>query len=115
MEIKKVYLVTKTHLDLGYTDLARNILKQYIDLFIPEAIRIAIKLNTDVKKFVWTTGSWILDTALKTGNPSQVKALSSAMQRGDIVAHALPFTTHTELMDEDSFRYGLQIIKKLDK
>ncbi len=115
MIIKKVYLVTKTHLDLGYTDLAANILKQYIDSFIPEAIRIAKELNTENKKFVWTTGSWILNTALKKGTPLQVKSLFEAMKRGDIVAHALPFTTHTELMDEDTFRYGLDIIKKLDK
>lgn len=115
MTIKKVYLVTKTHLDLGYTDLAANILSEYVHHFIPEAIKIAKELNTEKKKFVWTTGSWILNKALKIGTPEEIKNLSTAMERGDIVAHALPFTTHTELMDEDTFRYGLSIIKKLDK
>ena len=28
--MKKVYVVSKTHLDLGFTDYARNILQKYI-------------------------------------------------------------------------------------
>jgi len=113
---KTIYLVSKTHLDLGFTDLAENIRRRYIDDFIPKAIRIAEKLNSDgKKKFVWTTGSWIIKEALEHGTPEQQAALTAALKRGDITAHALPFTTHTELLDADTFRYGISIIKKLDK
>lgn len=115
MSKKRIYLVTKTHLDLGYTNLASNILNEYVHKFIPKAIEIAKELNTEKKKFVWTTGSWILNKALQVGTKDEIANLTSAMQRGDIVSHALPFTTHTELMDEETFRYGLSIIKKLDK
>ena len=56
--MKKVFVVSKTHLDLGFTDYAENIRKQYIDKFIPEAIELAEKVNKDDKKyFIWTTGS----------------------------------------------------------
>ena len=47
---KTIYLVSKTHLDLGFTDLAENIRRRYIDDFIPKAIRIAEKLNSDGKR-----------------------------------------------------------------
>lgn len=113
---KSIYLVSKTHLDLGFTDLAANIRRRYIDDFIPLAIEVAAKLNIDNKRrFVWTTGSWIIKEALKHGTEQQKAALTAAVKRGDITAHAMPFTTHTELLDADTFKYGLGIIKKLDK
>lgn len=112
---KKVYIITKTHLDLGFTDFASSIVLDYVNKYIPKAIDIAKELNKDKKRFVWTTGSWILDIALKKGSPEQVANLTKALKRGDIVSHAMPFTTHTELMDEQTFRDGMAIIKKLDK
>ncbi|MFA5448990.1 MAG: DUF5054 domain-containing protein [Clostridia bacterium] len=112
---KKVYIVSKTHLDLGFTDLAEKIRTRYISEFIPKAIEVAAALNTDGKKrFAWTIGSWILKEALKDGTPEEVAALEKAVQKGDIVSHAFPFTTHTELLDEDTLNYGLGIIKDLD-
>jgi hypothetical protein len=112
---KKVYIITKTHLDLGFTDFASSIVQDYVNKYIPKAIDIAKELNKDKKRFVWTTGSWILDIALKKGSPEQIVNLTKALKRGDIVSHAMPFTTHTELMDEQTFRDGMAIIKKLDR
>lgn len=112
--MKKVIVVSKTHLDLGFTDYAQNIKKKYIHTFIPEAIDLAEKVNTDDKKyFVWTTGSWILKEALR--NPEQKEKLTKAIKDGNIVPHAMPFTTHTELLDEDSLDYGLSLVDDLDK
>jgi hypothetical protein len=111
--MKKVIVVSKTHLDLGFTDYAENIKQKYIHSFIPEAIDLAEKVNTQDKKyFVWTTGSWILKEALK--NPQQKEKLTKAIKDGNIVSHAMPFTTHTELLDEDSLDYGLSLVDDLD-
>ena len=112
--MKKVIVVSKTHLDLGFTDYAENIKQKYIHTFIPEAIDLAEKVNTNDKKyFVWTTGSWILKEALK--NPQQKEKLTKAIKDGNIAPHAMPFTTHTELLDEDSLDYGLSIVDSLDE
>ena len=112
--MKKVIVVSKTHLDLGFTDYAENIKQKYIDTFIPEAIDLAETVNTSDKKyFVWTTGSWILKEALK--NPSQKDKLAKAIKDGNIVPHAMPFTTHTELLDEDSLDFGLSLVQDLDE
>ena len=111
--MKKVIVVSKTHLDLGFTDYAENIKQKYIHSFIPDAIDLAQKVNTkDKKYFVWTTGSWILKEALK--NPNQKDKLIKAIKDGNIAPHAMPFTTHTELLDEDSLNYGLSLVKELD-
>ena len=112
--MKKVIVVSKTHLDLGFTDYAENIRQKYIDTFIPEAIDLAERVNKDGKKyFVWTTGSWIIKQALKAQNGKE--KLLEALKRGDIVPHAMPFTTHTELLDEDTLDFGLSIVDELDE
>lgn len=114
--MKKVFVVSKTHLDLGFTDYAENIRKKYINNFIPGAIDLAKKVNTKERKaFIWTTGSWILKEALENGTPEQKEKLKNAIKLGDIVPHAYPFTTHTELLDEDTLEYGLSIVDMIDE
>lgn len=116
MHMKKVIVVSKTHLDLGFTDYAANIKKKYINEYIPGAIALAQKLNTGgQKKFIWTTGSWILKEALEKGDELQRKKLKEALANGNIAPHAMPFTTHTELLDEDTLEYGLSIVDTLDR
>lgn len=113
--MKKVIVVSKTHLDLGFTDLAETVRQKYINDFIPAAVQTAAALNTgDQKRFVWTTGSWILKEALENGTPENRAALRRALQAGDIAPHALPFTLHTELLDPDTLRYGLSLVDELD-
>ncbi len=112
--MKKVFVVSKTHLDLGFTDYAESIRQKYIDTFIPEAIDLAEKVNTDGEKyFIWTTGSWIIKEALKDEKGRD--KLRKALQEGNIVPHAMPFTTHTELLDEDTLDFGLSVVDELDK
>lgn len=114
--MKKVFVVSKTHLDLGFTDYAENIRQKYLNSFIPDAINLAESVNTpDKKYFVWTTGSWLLQEALENGTQKQKEKLKNAIESGNIAAHAYPFTTHTELLDADTLDYGLSIVDEIDK
>lgn len=114
--MKKVIVVSKTHLDLGFTDYAENIRQKYIKEFIPSAVELAQRVNTpQSKKFIWTTGSWILKEALEKSDEENKKRLVAAIERGDIVPHALPFTTHSELFDKETFDFGLSIVDEIDK
>lgn len=80
--MKKVIVVSKTHLDLGFTDYAGSIRQKYIDTFIPEAIDLAEKVNTESEKyFVWTTGSWIIKEALEDEKGSE--KLRQALKDGN--------------------------------
>ncbi len=112
--MKKVIVVSKTHLDLGFTDYAENIRRKYIDTFIPEAIDLAEKVNINGKKyFIWTTGSWIIKEALKDKKCKD--KLLKALREGNIVPHGMPFTTHTELLDVDTLDFGLSVVDTLDE
>lgn len=114
--MKKVIVVSKTHLDLGFTNYARVIRQNYIEKFIPQAIELARQLNTaEKKRFVWTTGSWIIKEVLVHGTPEQKENLTLALKNGDIAPHALAFTTHTELFDADTLEYSLSVVDSLDK
>lgn len=114
--MKKVIVVSKTHLDLGFTDYAENIRMQYINRFIPEAINLAEQVNSkNDKKFVWTTGSWILKEALLYSDGKGKEELRKALQNGNIAPHAMPFTLHCEVLDYDTFDYGLSIVDEIDK
>jgi len=114
--IKKVHVIYKTHLDIGFTDLAENVVEQYIESYIPKAIKLAEELekNNSKAKFVWTTGSWLIHEYLKRKKGVEKERFIRAIEKGYITWHALPFTTHTELMDKSLFEYGLSISEKLD-
>lgn len=114
--MKKLIIVSKTHLDLGFTDYADNIKNKYLEQYIPQAIDTANKLNKDGnKRFVWTTGAWILSQALHSKNQTLHDKLEKALIDGYIAPHALAFTTHTELLDRDLFEYSLSLVDEIDK
>jgi len=113
-DIQRVHVIFKTHLDIGFTDYARNVTRQYFEDFIPNAIRLARRLRDTQERFVWTTGSWLIYEYLERAEPAQKKALEDAIVAGDIVWHGLPFTAHSELMDASLFRYALSLAQKLD-
>ncbi len=116
-DIKVIHVVFKTHLDIGFTDLASTITTNYINDFLPRAMETAMDLRElkGRERLVWTTGSWLIYTYLKKANKQGREALSRAVEAGDIAWHALPFTTHTELMDAELYCYGLSYSAGLDK
>lgn len=115
--IKQVYLVFKTHLDVGFTDYAREVKRKYFDYYIPGAIKLSQELRQSggPERFVWTTGSWLIYEYLETSRGRQRKLMERAIEQGDIAWHGLPFTTHSELMDADLFRFGVGLSKQLDR
>ncbi len=115
--IDTVHVVFKTHLDIGFTDLASDVTERYEQEFIPKAIDLARQLEAAQgrERFVWTTGSWLIHRYLNKASEKQRAEMEEAISRGWIRWHGLPFTTHTELMDEGLFRYGLSIGRRLDR
>ncbi len=114
--IKRVHLVFKTHLDLGFTDLASAVVDEYMFRYIPQTISTCEELRKrgSHERMVWTTGAWLIHHYLNNADPKYRIRLEKAIEAGDITWHALPFTTHTELMDENLFEFGLSISKALD-
>ena len=60
--VQTVHIVFKTHLDLGFTDLAANVRRAYFEHYIPAALNLAARLRAEgaAERFIWTTGSWLI-------------------------------------------------------
>jgi Domain of unknown function (DUF5054) len=114
--VEVVHLVFKTHLDVGFTDLAANVMEEYFDRFIPRAIEAARELRRrdGPERLIWTTGSWLIYEYLERASPDRRRSLKEAIEAGDVVWHGLPFTTHSELVDPGLFEYGLGLSQELD-
>ena len=112
MAKKRVLVLFKTHLDVGFTDLAGSITERYLSVYLPNAIRVGNELKNTDTPFIWTVGSWLVWRALQRDADGSVER---AIRDGILRWHALPFTTHTELMSPKLFEYGLSLSKKLDE
>ncbi|RKL65002.1 glycoside hydrolase [Salipaludibacillus neizhouensis] len=115
--IRTVHVVFKTHLDIGFTDLAESVIDQYVAQYIPKAIDLAeeLKASGGKERYLWTTGSWLIQHYLKTTSITEQKKMKKAIKDGHITWHGLPFTTHTELMDKELLGYSLSVSNNLDK
>lgn len=116
-QVKKVYAIFKTHLDIGFTQLPSQVEIRYVNEFIPKAIEVARQLRESGAKerYVWTTGSWLISAYLEQASPEAVKKLEQAIERGDIVWNGVPYTVESESMTKEMFATILNLSKQLDK
>ena len=116
-DIKKVHLIFKTHLDVGFTNLASKVIRIYMEEFIPGALSLSENMRQTNQKdrFVWTTGSWLIHEFLEKADLQNRKRMEKAIEYGDIVWHGLPFTLHSELADPSLYDLGIQLSVGLDK
>lgn len=115
--VEKVYVVFKTHLDVGFTDLSSVVTARYMQDFIPKALDVADRLEADGQgeRYVWTTGSWLVWKYLQSASPEEVARLEKAIQRGDIVWNGVPYTVESETMNLDLFNTCLLVSHRLDE
>ena len=111
--MKEIIVLFKTHLDIGFTDFSETVMNDYMTKYIPNAIKTAAETRERGDRFIWTTGSWLIYEYLRRFPDD--KLITEAIKLGDICWHGLPFTSHTELMDVNLFKYGLSLSQKLDK
>ena len=82
-KIKKVHVVYKTHLDIGFTNTGKNVLQKYAEEYIPRSVKLALELNKpEDKKFVWTLGSYLIDYYLKNADSIHQEELEEAIEKG---------------------------------
>ena len=113
--VARVDVVFKTHLDIGFTDLAGKVVQRYVQDYIPAALELARKTRGSAHRFIWTTGSWMVHHYLESAPAPGRRRMESAIAEGDFCWHALPFTTHAELMDAGLFLLGLEYSRVLDQ
>ena len=103
--LREIVIVFKTHFDIGYTDMASNVVARYATSMIDQALDVADR-NRDLppsQQFAWTIPGWpmrrILDAPGQT--PERRARVGAALREGRFVVHGLPFTTHTETLEPE--------------
>lgn len=114
--VKKVYVIFKTHFDLGYTELSSAVEQRYVKNFIPKAVHLAEQLRAEGGKarYVWTTGTWLIDAYLRQATVQEAQKLEEAIEKGDIVWNAAPYTIQSESASKDLFEGMLKLSERLD-
>ena len=114
--IKKVHMIFKTHLDIGYTDLSSKVERKYVEEFIPRTLDLIDQLKAEggEAQYVWTTGSWLVWEYLRQAGSDEVKRLEAALRRGDITWNGVPYTVESEIMSKELFTSCLQLSHLLD-
>jgi alpha-mannosidase len=99
-------IVSKTHFDIGYSALARDVVHEYRTTMIDRAlatIEAHGKGTEGGPGYVWTVPGWPMRTILWEGqHPERRKRVEAALKRGNLVLHALPYTLHTATGDVET-------------
>ena len=115
---KKVFVAFKTHFDIGFTDLAKNVTDWYSKGMIQGALDVcrSSEDETEGRRYTWTVPAWCMDKTIKGIADANIKEETEHFLRsGQLVWHALPFTTHTEACGAEDFSRGLLIGRRLEK
>lgn len=117
-EVREVIVTFKTHFDIGYTDLASNVVQRYRTAMIDQALDV-VDRNHDLpleQQFVWTIPGWPMSKIAEDWpgqTPQRRQRIMQAMKDGRFVVHGLPFTTHTELLEPEDLVRGLGYASRL--
>ena len=113
---EQVIIVYKTHFDIGYTAMARDVIHEY-RTEMADRVLDAIAVNSRQPKdrqFVWTLSGWPMRQMLWEGQTPERRArLEQALRDGNLALHAYPFTTHTETAELEDLVRGLGVSSAL--
>ena len=115
-EVKRVLVMFKCHLDVGFTNTQAGVVSRYFEQYFPQAIQLAEDLrNRGGDRYIWTTGSWLIYQYLEKAGREDRQRMERAIRSGDIAWHALPFSFQTELMDRSLIAGALGFSQSLDR
>ena len=114
--ITSVTVCTKNHLDVGFTECEAKVLHDACRWMMPVAARQAagMRRDKDAGEMVWTVPAFLAEYALEILRGDDLKVVEAGFAEGDLAWHALPFTTHTELLDADLLDAATAVSQRLD-
>ena len=108
--IDHLWVVFKTHLDIGYTETIDGVLARYRGEMMDQALDLVESTRSlpEGQQFSWSLAGWPLEHALgPLQDPVRRERIAQAVRDHAITFHALPFTTHTETQDLEDLVRGL--------
>jgi len=115
-KLEEIIVVYKTHFDIGYTDLTRNVVEYYRTRMIDKALEIVERTRElpREQRFVWTIPGWPMAQILWPGQEAERRRrVVEAYREGYFVTHALPFTMETEFLDLETAVRGMEFSSRL--
>jgi alpha-mannosidase len=111
VQVTDVYVVVKSHFDLGFTDLAENVFHRYRTEMMDGSLKIIAKNRSlpKAQQFVWTMPGWPLMKQIlgPEQTPERRAQIEKAVREGSLTDYALPFTLHTKSLDYEDLVRGL--------
>ena len=122
--ITTVHVVYMTHLDVGFTLLARDVCEQYFQQHLPNGIKLsqALRAAGGPAQYSVTSHPWLvqefLDGAAQCAHtprtPDQIALMEDAIAAGDVRWHGKPMNNFVELEDAAWFATSLRMSDKLN-
>jgi len=110
----KIFLVFKTHFDIGFTKLAREVISEYAGSMLSEVIDTCEgTTGMGALRYVWTMPAWPL--TVMQGNMEKRAVLDRLVRDGQIAFHALPFTSHFDFGSIEDAIHGLKYAVRLSE
>ena len=103
-DVKRVLVMFKCHFDAGFIDTQYNVVHKYFNQYFPHAIEVAREANPGGKRrYVWTTGSWLLFEYLEQASPADRKTMEDALAKAnELVDEGYSAVT---IQDENGYLY----------
>lgn len=106
--VKDIWVVFKTHCDLGYTMSAEAVLKSYREEMMDNAIKLIDqdkKSAQNSEHFKWSIAGWpMLANILGDKQTADRKLkIEQALRDGYMNVHALPATMHTDVFEPEDY------------
>src|ERR1700748_3575459 len=87
--VKRVLVMFKCHFDAGFIDTQAAVVHRYFSQHFPQAMVIAEQSRqSGNRRYVWTTGSWLLYEYLEQASAQDRRRMEQAVSQGDIAWHA---------------------------
>lgn len=110
---RKLILVFKTHFDIGFTDLSRNVIRSIGARMCPQVLETCGQTASMGKlRYRWTMPAWPMRVMEEQAGECADR-LRACVDSGQLVWHALPFTSHTDFCGLEDMIQGMQIAKEL--
>ncbi|HEX3527150.1 MAG TPA: DUF5054 domain-containing protein [Thermoanaerobaculia bacterium] len=135
-DIDVVHVVFTSHLDIGWTHSATQVINTYFQQFFPQALHTASELEKiGIKNYSFTTYPWLLslyldcpanlttpststcpwgESTLICPTPGEQETIKKALKNGVITWHGHPLDHFPELMDPSLYKFGLSLSQDLD-
>ncbi|SMC78548.1 glycoside hydrolase family 38 N-terminal domain-containing protein [Pedobacter nyackensis] len=105
--VTDIWVVFKTHCDLGYTMSAGAVFKKYRENMMDNAIRLieADKKKPVDERFKWTIAGWPMKGAIlgPLQTPERKQKVEQALRDGTMSVHALPATMESDVMEQEDY------------